>query len=127
MGKTFWAVIMVVVCGYHIHKKIQAHNLPPLHDTPYLVVYGRDSCGLTQNTLRQLRGAGIAHHYEIVDDPQVAAVLHARMRQIGISTRSYMLPVVDLNRKISVRPANDKMIAQARKLGLYRPAGSSGY
>jgi len=124
MGKTFWAVIMVLVCGYHLHKKIQVHNLPPLYDTPYLVVYGRDSCSLTQNTLRQLRNAGIVHHYEIVDDPQVAGLLHARMRQSGIDTRRYMLPVVDLNSKITVQPDNGKMIAQADKLGLHRPAGN---
>jgi|GEM_PF-5700406 len=59
----------------------------------------------------------------LADDPQVAGLLHARMRQSGIDTRRHMLPVVDLNSKITVRPDNGKMIVQAGKIGLSRPPG----
>ena len=31
----------------------------PLYDAPYIVVYGRNACGHTQNTLRELKKAGV--------------------------------------------------------------------
>jgi glutaredoxin len=92
--------------------------MPPLHDQPYLIVYGRDSCGFTQQTLQELRDAGIAHQYQSVDDREVADVLHARMKQQGLDTGYYLLPVVDLNNTISIRPDNAKLLAQARELHL---------
>jgi len=119
MGKIPWVLLAVVLIGWHLeHRQERAPKNQPLYEQPYLIVYGRDSCGMTQNTLQSLRSAGIAHRYRSVDDRQVADVLHTRMRRQGIDTRRYMLPVVDLNNRISVQPAPDKLIAQAHKLSL---------
>jgi len=105
-------LLAVVLIGWHLeHRQGRAPKNQPLYEQPYLIVYGRDSCGMTQNTLQSLRSAGIAHRYHSVDDRQVADVLHTRMRRQGIDTRRYMLPVVDLNNRISVQPAPDKLIA----------------
>ncbi|MNZ53433.1 hypothetical protein D3C78_713110 [compost metagenome] len=87
----------------------------PLHAEPYLAVYGRDSCGFTQATLRQLNQAGIRYQYHSVDEPAVADLLHRRMQNAGLEVRRYLLPVVDLNNRITVHPDNDELVAQARQ------------
>ena len=77
----------------------------PLYDSPYVVVYGRNTCGHTQKTIKELKKAGIPFEYQIVDDKSVADLLHARMQDSGIDTRRYNLPVVDVSNDISIRPA----------------------
>ncbi|THT95973.1 hypothetical protein E9531_16900 [Lampropedia puyangensis] len=118
MFKNLLIIAIVAVVGYQAWGWVQTKRVPPLHDQAYLVVYGRDSCGFTQQTLKDLRAAGIPHQYQSVDDRQVANVLHTRMKQHGISTKRYDLPVVDLNNAFSIRPDNSQLVAQARKLPL---------
>ena len=76
----------------------------PLHETPYVVVYGRNSCGFTQQTIQDLKRAGIPFEYQIVDNKSVADLLHSRMENSGMDTRRYNLPVVDVSNHISIRP-----------------------
>lgn len=90
----------------------------PLHERPYLIVYGRDSCGYTQRTRRALSHAGVRFHYLSVDHAATADVLHERMRTQGIDTRRYYLPVVDLDNHIEVRPDDARLIRRARDLAL---------
>jgi hypothetical protein len=113
-------IILIVLVGasYQGWKYYQAHTIKPLYEQPYLLVYGRDSCGYTQETLQKLRAAKIKHQYLMVDDPTTADVLHGRMEAMGISTRNYLLPVVDLNNTISTRPDNRQLIEQAKSLSL---------
>lgn len=82
----------------------------PLYNEPYVVVYGRNSCGFTQQTLRDLKQSGIPFEYKIVDDKSVADILHSRMKNSGISTRRYNLPVIDVNNNISIRPGSNEII-----------------
>ncbi len=96
----------------------QRSQVPPLQETPYLVVYGRDRCGYTQQTLQALTQAGIPHQYRQVDNAAVADVLHQRMRSHGLKTSRYLLPVVDLNNEFSIRPDNAELVAEARRLPL---------
>lgn len=113
-------LLLLALCGgayqgwQHFNQPVAATNAP-LHAAPYLAVYGRDSCGNTQATLRDLRQAGIAFEYHSVDDPAVADLLHQRMQNAGLEVRRYLLPVVDLNNTLTVHPDNGELVAQARQ------------
>lgn len=117
MKKLLFALALVAL-GHKGWQHFQQPSLQPLQDGPYLVVYGRDSCGFTQQLLSQLRQSGVHFQYASVDDPEIADSLHARMNQAGISTRRYNLPVVDLNNQLSIRPKPAELIGQARDLAL---------
>lgn len=86
----------------------------PLSETPYVAVYGRDSCGVTQKMRRSLEHQGIDYDYFIVDKTDVAELLHGRMQQSGLDTRRYNLPVVDVSGKMMIRPSSDKVVALRR-------------
>jgi hypothetical protein len=81
-----------------------AGDVEPVSDVPYVVVYGRDRCGLTQRMLRELAGLGVPFDYQQIDDRAVADPLHERMQRAGISTARYMLPVVDVSGRLLVSP-----------------------
>ena len=56
-----WRLFCVFVFGFGIYKglaHINKEELTPLKATPYMVVYGRDSCGNTQATMRNRSPAG---------------------------------------------------------------------
>jgi len=86
----------------------------PLLETPYVVVYGRNSCNITQNMLRTLKNNSINYHYYVVDKPDIAQSLHSRMQTAGLDTSHYNLPVVDVSGKIMIRPAADRVMALRR-------------
>lgn len=110
-------ILLLALCGggYKAWEHFSRESNAPLHAEPYLAVYGRDACGYTQATLRDLRQAGIRYQYHSVDEPAVADLLHRRMQNAGLEVRRYLLPVVDLNNRITVHPDNDELVAQARQ------------
>ena len=116
-------LLLLALCGggyqawEHYSQPARETNVP-LHAEPYLAVYGRDACGYTQATRRQLERAGIRYQYHSVDEPAVADLLHRRMQNAGLEVRRYTLPVVDLNNAIAVHPDNDELVRQARELAL---------
>ena len=80
-------LVILVVVGVGLFKAYgfyKVESLPPIYDHPYVVVYGRDSCGFTQRTRSALEEAGINFEYYSVDDKSVADTLHKRMEQSGI-------------------------------------------
>ncbi len=79
-------------------------NIEPLYAKPYIVVYGRNTCGVTQKAMRGLKEAGIPFEYKNIDDKSVEDILHKRMDKSGLDIRWYNLPVVDVNNKLSIRP-----------------------
>ncbi len=83
----------------------------PLRDSPYVMVYGRDACGITNRMRADLSLAGIPYTYKIVDDPAVKEELHPRMKAAGLNTRKYGLPVVDVNGEMMTHPKSD-VVAQ---------------
>jgi glutaredoxin len=70
----------------------------------YVAVYGRQTCGYTRAMMQHLDNAGIRFTFLDIDDRVVANDLHARMRRANIDTSHYLLPVVELNESIAVRP-----------------------
>ncbi|MBV2132423.1 hypothetical protein KRX52_06350 [Pseudomonas sp. MAP12] len=110
-------ILLLALCGggYKAWEHFSRETNAPLSIEPYLAVYGRDACGYTQATLRQLNQAGIRYQYHSVDEPAVADLLHRRMQNAGLEVSRYMLPVVDLNNRITVHPDNGELLAQARQ------------
>jgi hypothetical protein len=80
------------------------------YDKPYVVVYGRDSCGWTQKYFSDLRNEGIEAIYKSVDNEEVCDELEPRMEKAGLDTRSYYLPVIDANGQIFIRPELNKVL-----------------
>lgn len=105
-------VMLAALAGYQLWGQYMtpAESNEPQYEMPYVVVYGRDSCGYTQKTLRELLQADIPFDYRIVDDKQVASELHKRMEISGIDTRLYNLPVIDVNNQIAIRPSTEEII-----------------
>jgi glutaredoxin len=103
--KNLLILLIIIVAVYKGWEYYGKQDSPaPLYDKPYVVVYGRDSCGWTQKMLKDLHASGIKYSYMIVDKREVADTLHARMTQSGLDTRRYNLPVVDVNGEIFIRP-----------------------
>lgn len=97
--------LLVVVGALHAWQRFAPKDPLPLEmAAPYVVVYGRDTCGYTTRMRDALRGAGIPFDYRIVDQPDVADRLHMRMNQAGLQTRRYGLPVVEVSGQMWERP-----------------------
>jgi hypothetical protein len=87
------------------------------------VVYGRDSCGLTRAMQQELARTGVPFDYQVIDAPATAERVHARMRQSGLETRRYRLPVVDVSGTLFVSPRPpDVAAAYRRSTGSFTPA-----
>ncbi len=106
--------ILILIVAYGAYQAWQKFKpLPePLFGTPYVAVYGRDSCGWTQKLIKELKQENIPYEYFIVDKSEVATLLHKRMKASGISTKRYNLPVVDTNGEIEIRPNIQEVAAK---------------
>jgi glutaredoxin len=109
--KQLLLVIFIAAAVYHGWQKFSGESiLAHAPESPYVIVYGRNSCGWTSRMRTQLENAGIAFDYRIVDDRQVADDLHAKMESLGMDTRSYYLPVVEVSGRIFIRPDMDTVV-----------------
>lgn len=119
--KKFLFLACIVIAGYQGWGYLQAKpvkSVEPLYAQPYLIVYGRVTCGYTMRTVNELSNAGIPYQLMDVDLPVVNDILHPRMKSAGLDVRRYYLPVVDLNGSIMIRPDNQALVDRARSLGL---------
>ena len=114
--KNIFFLLFIAAGGYAAWNHFHTPKLEPLYDKPYVTVYGREGCGFTEETVNRLRRARIEFEYLTVDDQATANELHARMKLAGLDTSYYLLPVVDVNNSISVRPGNDDLVARAKAL-----------
>jgi len=113
--KTLIVIALIAVCGYLGWNSFQ-RPLPggpdSLGESPYVIVYGRDRCGITQRMRSDLQRSGVPFEYMNVDHPGVGDELHPRMEAAGLDTRRYGLPVVDVSGEMLIRP---KPMAVAEK------------
>lgn len=115
------AVIGLSVAYRHLSRPYEGAPLPgdavaaPARNSA-VTVYGRDRCGLTQRMLRELQAAGVPHQYRIIDEPAIADQVHGRMRAQGLSTASYMLPVVDVGGTLYVGQRSEAIVSVWRGL-----------
>ncbi len=104
-------LLIAVVAGALYHwgglPSLLSMGPEPLRDSPYVMVYGRDVCGITKRMLTDLGRAGIPYTYRIVDDPAVKEELHPRMKTARLNTRKYGLPVVDVNGEMMMSPKSE--------------------
>jgi len=111
-------LIIFAILGFGIFQMWEKYGstASPIYDESYVAVYGRNTCGFTKKMLSDLEAAGVNYHYFIVDNKRVAKDLHIRMESVGISTRRYNLPVVDVNGDISVRPEIRKVLSEYNEI-----------
>jgi glutaredoxin len=105
--KTLVCIALVALFGYMSWNKIHFADKSgpqPLRDSLYVVVYGRDTCGITKRMRAALDRAGVPYEYKSVDNAGVGDELHPRMQAAGLDTGRYGLPVVDVNAEMFIRP-----------------------
>jgi hypothetical protein len=84
----------------------QVPETGPLQETPYVIVYGRQSCSVTRQTIDGLERAGIPYTFKSVDEGDVVQELHPRMRAADLlGDNGYDLPVVDVSGTLMIRPS----------------------
>src|SRR5262245_20034932 len=110
--KTVLFIALLAAIGYMGWNRLHPPTAKPLYDHPYVVVYGRETCGFTQETINRLKRARIDFEYASVDDKASADELHSRMKLSGLDTSYYLLPVVDVNNSLVIRPENDDLVAR---------------
>ncbi len=94
------------------HQKM--FPLEPLYPKPYIVVYGRDTCGNCQALKADLDARKIPYVWKHIDDASIGSEIYPRMKQADIDTQSFTLPVVDVNAEILVHPESDDVAAKFR-------------
>ena len=105
--KTLVVIALIALCGYLGWSRLESPfggGPEALRESPYVIVYGRDRCGITQAMRSNLQRSGIPFEYKSVDDPGVGDELHPRMEAAGLDTGRYGLPVVDVNGEMMIRP-----------------------
>jgi len=107
--------LLIYACfGFALFKGWEKLTTPdyvePLLGEPYVAVYGRNTCGFTSQMISNLRDRNINYQYFVIDERDVADTIHSKMETVGISTRRYLLPVVDVNGKLFVRPSFNEVI-----------------
>jgi hypothetical protein len=112
--KKFLIFILIAVAGFYLWQKhfaVEPPRLEPLYGGYYVVVYGRESCSWTKKYMDDLRAEDIRFVFKSVDDQNNADELHQRMKVAGLDTSHYLLPVIDVNAHIFIRPEMEKIIA----------------
>ncbi len=108
--KFLFSLILIGVIAYFGWQYFVLEKNEALYEEPYVLVYGRDSCGWTRKYLNDLKAEEIEPIYEIVDEQEVSNELHTRMEKAGLSTRRYGLPVIDVNGQLFIRPDLDTIL-----------------
>ncbi|WP_434777201.1 hypothetical protein [Neisseria sp. Ec49-e6-T10] len=80
------------------------------NNDPYMIVYGKDSCGLTRRMIDQLNHKNIPYVYKSTDIRQYSNEMYNKMRLARLNTSSFMLPVVEVNRYMLVSPDAPKVL-----------------
>jgi glutaredoxin len=107
--------ILIALFGFYeyVYKPstiVRPSNIKVSESGQYIAVYGRNSCPITKKTLAYMKENGIKHAYLNIDDEAIAANLHQQMKDQGISTQRYNLPVVDFSGELSIRPTNTTIL-----------------
>ena len=90
--------------------KYSDDSVEMLYEEPYVVIYGRSSCGWTDKYIKDLKEEGLDPIYESVDSKKVCDELHLRMEEAGLDTGFYNLPVIDVNGQMFIRPELERII-----------------
>ncbi len=106
----FAVVLVGAYFGYqHFFGTVSA-KIEPLYDPPYIVVYGKTSCGWTQKCLKELKAEGIDVIFENIDKPEVQAEIFGRIDEAGLDRNRISIPIIDVNANILIGYEHDKIL-----------------
>lgn len=115
MKKILFIVVLLMASYFFWQKIFHDNRIEALYNQPYVVVYGRDSCGWTQKYLKDLQNKGIKVVFKNVDSKKVSDELHPRMEKAGLDTRRYILPVIDVNASMFIQPELNIVLEEYEK------------
>jgi hypothetical protein len=127
--KTLIVIALVALCGYLGWYGLQLPSRggpDSLARSPYVIVYGRERCGLTQRMRSDLQRSGVPFEFKSVDDPGVGDELHPRMEAAGLDTRRYGLPVVEVSGDMMIRPGHETIAQKYRQAAQQHKASGAG-
>ena len=58
MKKLLIVAVLLISGFFYWQNNLRTNQIEALYDKPYIVVYGRDSCGWSQEYLRDLKSEG---------------------------------------------------------------------
>lgn len=108
--------IMLGVGGYSAWGQYHQRLFPlsPLYQKPYIVLYGRETCGNCAAMRKDLESRSIPYVWKIIDSEPGRAEVFSRMKQAKLETGNFMLPVVDVNAEMLVHPDPATVVAKFR-------------
>ena len=115
--KKLMILLLILGAGYIGYRNFAgggSGQLEPLYETPYIVVYGRTTCGWTQKCLRELKAENIDVIFENIDKPEVQGEIFPRIDAAGIDHNRISIPIIDVNGHILIGYEREKI------LNLYR-------
>lgn len=88
------------------------HNTPgiffaekPAQGTPYIIIYGREKCSACKAFKQKLDDAKVEYVYKDMKNENVKNELYSRMEGAGFKAEKFLIPVVDVNGSLAIRPA----------------------
>jgi len=106
-------LLIVVGMGYFSYQKFIASNAlthDALYELPYVVVYGRTSCGWTQKCLQELQAQNIDVIFKNIDKQEVKMEIFPRIDAAGHKRNQLVIPIVDVNGNILLGYEPDKIL-----------------
>jgi hypothetical protein len=109
-----FVILILSAVGYQVWH-IRASRARPWSNGSHIVVYGRESCSITRDFMSGLDSSGAGYVFKNVDDRSVLEELFARMKNAGLDTTSFSLPVVDVNGRMFIRPELNRVLELCQK------------
>jgi arsenate reductase-like glutaredoxin family protein len=112
MKKLLILFILVGIGVYAFNKSsnTKQQKLEALYDTPYIVVYGKQTCSWTQKCLTDLKRQGIDVIFEDIDKNEVKMEIFPRIDAAGHKRNQISIPIVDVNGHILIGYEPDKIL-----------------
>lgn len=111
-------ILIMIGVGYFGYQHCFTHRtsqLEPLYELPYVVVYGRTTCGWTQKCLKELRKEGVDVIFENIDQQEVKLEIFSRVDQVGYPRNRIVIPIIDVNAHILVGYDREKVLELYRQ------------
>lgn len=101
--KRFICVCVIALFGIFSYEASYARTIKPILNKPYIAVYGRPECQVTNSYLRELQKPGVNCVFINVDKGTNGKELIGRMEEAGFDTDYFNLPVIDVSGNLSIR------------------------
>lgn len=119
----FLLAVMLAAGGYQAWGSYRTKLFPvqPLYQKPYIVVYGRETCGNCQALRKGLDSQSVPYVWKIIDEAPNGQEVYPRMKEAGLDTSRFSLPVVDVNAEMLIHPETAAVVEKYRAIA--KPAG----